>query len=372
MDFNDSEVVKLLEDLSNARACSGFEDESIEVARRFCEPFATFETNSLRCGFLTPKNFSGTKPVVMLDAHGDEVGLMVKSVRENGCLTFIQLGRFAKGVLGGEQVLVRTVDGDWIHGVVGVKPPHFMTATEKAGTAELEMTIDVGATSKADALENFRVGVGEPVVPATRMSYDARNRVAFGKAFDCRAGVTAMLLALRELAGMDLPFDVVAAVSAQEEVGERGVAAGVRRFKPQVCFMFEGCPADDTFGIRRIAPRGAVDLARLAPALRTLGDGSVRAGPLGDRLGDVAVFAADASGLGADRLRHVRGDERGAGGDQQRRRQADEGREEGEAEAAHSPMSRRAAANGAARSILRTGPFAPADFAPDAAPSQTA
>ncbi len=250
MDFNDSEVVKLLEDLSNARACSGFEDESIEVARRFCEPFATFETNSLRCGFLTPKNFSGTKPVVMLDAHGDEVGLMVKSVRENGCLTFIQLGRFTKGVLGGEQVLVRTVDGDWIHGVVGVKPPHFMTATEKAGTAELEMTIDVGATSKADALENFRVGVGEPVVPATRMSYDARNRVAFGKAFDCRAGVTAMLLALRELAGMDLPFDVVAAVSAQEEVGERGVAAGVRRFKPQVCFMFEGCPADDTFGVR--------------------------------------------------------------------------------------------------------------------------
>ncbi len=248
MEFNDSEVVSLLESLSNARGCSGFEDEVIEVAREFCEPFADFQTNPLRCGLLTPKNFSGRRPVLMLDAHGDEVGLMTKSVRANGCLSFIQLGRYTKGCLGGQEVLVRTTDGDWIHGVVGVKPPHFMSAAEKAGGAEPEMTIDVGATSRQDAIENFHVGVGEPVVPATRMSYDPVRRVAFGKAFDCRAGVCAMLLALRELAGMGLPFDVVAAVSAQEEVGERGVAASVRHFAPQLCFMFEGCPADDTFG----------------------------------------------------------------------------------------------------------------------------
>ena len=73
----------------------------------------------------------------------------------------------------------------------------------------------------------------------------------FGKAFDCRVGVAAMLLALRELAKMDLPFDVVAAISSQEEVGERGVASSVRRFDPTLCYMFEGCPADDTFGIER-------------------------------------------------------------------------------------------------------------------------
>lgn len=248
MEFNDSEVLALLQSLSNARGASGFEDETIEAARKFCEPFADFQTNSLRCGWLTPKNFSGTKPVVMLDAHGDEVGLMTKSIRSNGTLTFIQLGRYTKGCLGGQEVLVRTTDGEWIHGVVGVKPPHFMSEAEKAAGGEAEMTIDVGATSKRDAIENFHVGVGEPVVPATQMSYNEKNRVAFGKAFDCRAGVAAMLLALRELSKMDLPFDVVASVSAQEEVGERGVASSARHFKPQICFMFEGCPADDTFG----------------------------------------------------------------------------------------------------------------------------
>jgi putative aminopeptidase FrvX len=248
MNFNDQEVVSLVERLSNARGASGFEDEVLDVVRGFCEPWATVETNSLRCGFVTPNTFSGTKPVVMLDAHGDECGLMTKSVRDNGCLTFIQLGRFTRHCLVGQSVLVRTVDGGWVPGVVGAKPPHFMSAAELASGEDPEMTIDVGAVSRQDAVENFRVGIGEPVVPATRFGWDEKNRVMFGKAFDCRVGVAAMLLALRELAGMDLPFDVVAAVSSQEEVGERGVASSVRRFNPAVCYMFEGAPADDTFG----------------------------------------------------------------------------------------------------------------------------
>lgn len=249
--FDDPTVVSLVERLSNAKGASGFEDDVLEVAREFCKDFATLETNSLRCGFLTPKNFSGTKPVIMMDAHGDEVGFMVKSIRENGCLTFLQLGGFSARSLVGTEVLVRNTQGAWVRGVVGAKPPHFMTAAEKNAEswAELEMTIDVGAISKQDAIENFHIGIGEPGVPATQFHYDEANRVMFGKAFDCRVGVAAMLLALRELSTYDnLPFDVVAAISSQEEVGERGVASSVRRFKPQLCYMFEGAPADDTFG----------------------------------------------------------------------------------------------------------------------------
>lgn len=248
LELKDEEVLGLVGDLSNARSCSGFEDETLKVARAFVEPFADFTTNSLRCGWVQPHGFDPAKPTVMLDAHGDEVGFMIKSVRSNGCLTFIELGRYTKGCLGGQSVLVRTTQGRWIPGVVGIKPPHFMSDAELAGGVEPEMTIDVGAVSKQDAIENFHVGVGEPAVPSTRMTYDPVNRVMFGKAFDCRVGVAAMLLAIRELASRDLPFNVVASVSAQEEVGERGVAASVRHWHPALCYMFEGAPADDTFG----------------------------------------------------------------------------------------------------------------------------
>ena len=248
MAFSDDEVVGLLGRLSNAKSPSGFEDETIACVRDFCAGWATVEENTLRDALITPRNFSGTKPVIMMDAHGDEVGCMVRSIRDNGTMSFVELGRFTDGVLTGQDVLVRTTRGDWIRGVIGVKPPHFMSAAEKASGASPELILDVGATSREEAIERFHMGMGEPVVPATEFSYDPETGIAFGKAFDCRAGVCSMLFALRELSERDdLPFDVVASVSAMEEVGERGVAAAVRHFDPKVAYMFEGCPADDTF-----------------------------------------------------------------------------------------------------------------------------
>lgn len=247
MHVDTDELVGLLGALSEARAPSGFEDETLAVVRRFCEGWADVGENSLRDGLVTPGSFTGEKPVLMLDAHGDEVGGMVRAVHANGTMSFVELGRFSPGVLAGQDVWVRSTDGAWVRGVVGAKPPHFWTEAERA-SGRAPLVLDVGATSREDAVSRFGMGMGEPFVPATSFSYDGRTGVALGKAFDCRAGVCAMLLALRELAGRDdLPFDVVASVSAQEEVGERGVAAAVRHFSPQVALMFEGCPADDTF-----------------------------------------------------------------------------------------------------------------------------
>ena len=264
MNVSNDELAALLGALSNAKAPSGFEDETLAVAREFCAGWATFDENTLRDGLITPKNFTGEKPVLMLDAHGDEVGGMVKAVLSNGTMSFVELGHFSPGTLAGQGVWVRTTDGSWVRGVVGVKPPHFWTEAERA-SGKAGMILDVGARSREEAVERFRMGMGEPFVPDTAFSFDAERGVAFGKAFDCRAGVCAMLLALRELSGRDdLPFDVVASVSAQEEVGERGVAAAARHFSPAVALMFEGCPADDTF-----APADEVQAAlRRGPMFR--------------------------------------------------------------------------------------------------------
>ena len=107
--------------------------------------------------------------------------------------------------------------------------------------------IDVGATSAEEAVRDYHIRIGEPVVPATRMRYDAQHGLCFGKAFDCRIGVAAMLKTLRSLDGVELPCDVVAVLSAQEEVGERGCKVSVNHVKPDIAFVYEGCPADDTF-----------------------------------------------------------------------------------------------------------------------------
>ena len=185
----------------------------------------------------------------MLDAHSDEVGFMIHSIKPNGTLRFIPIGGWSKNALTSAKVLVRNAKGDYIPGIIAAKPVHFMSQAERNNpNVEISnMVIDIGATSEKEARENFHIRIGEPAVPATTFSHDATHDLFFGKAFDCRIGCAALIEALRRLEGKDLPCDVVGVLSSQEEVGERGCKVAVNKVKPTAAIVLEGCPADDTF-----------------------------------------------------------------------------------------------------------------------------
>ena len=84
--------VKLIERLCNARGASGFEDEVVAVAREYCKDFSTFEEDSMRNLYIYPDYNKGGRPLVMLDAHSDEVGFMVQAIKPDGTLRFIPIG----------------------------------------------------------------------------------------------------------------------------------------------------------------------------------------------------------------------------------------------------------------------------------------
>ena len=109
------------------------------------------------------------------------------------------------------------------------------------------MVIDVGAVSYDDAVENFHVRMGEPVIPDTKFYYDEKRDLMFGKGFDCRIGCAALIEALRRLEGKALPCDVIAVLSTQEEMGPRNSKVTVHHIHPDIAIVMEGCPADDTF-----------------------------------------------------------------------------------------------------------------------------
>lgn len=242
------ENLSLLKALSEAKAPSGFEDESIAVGRTFAETFADVAEDHLRNLYVTRQQNRGNQPIFMLDAHGDEVGMMVQFIKPNGTLRFLTLGRFTQGTLPASKVWVRNRDGRFIPGIVAAKPPHFMNAAEKGmAVQESDLVIDIGACSDREAIEDFGIEVGQPVVPAVEFSYDEEHDLMMGKAFDCRVGCAAMLETMKRLADEELPFDLVGTMSAQEEVGERGATVAVNTVDPQVAICFEGCPADDTF-----------------------------------------------------------------------------------------------------------------------------
>ena len=245
----DPNVLKLIQELSDAPGASGFEDEVVAVARRWCASIGPMKEDFLRNLYIHRKENTGTKPVVMLDAHSDEVGLVIHSIKPNGTLRFLMLGSWNKNALIGTKVLVRNALGDYIPGIIAAKPVHFMTAAEKETAMNdiANMVIDVGATSYADAVENFHVRMGEPVVPDTKFYYDEKRDLMFGKGFDCRIGCAALIEALRRLEGKELPCDVIAVLSTQEELGPRNSKVTVHHIHPDIAIVMEGCPADDTF-----------------------------------------------------------------------------------------------------------------------------
>lgn len=265
--------IELLKEITNAFGPSGFEDDVVAVARRFAPANAQLSEDTLRNLYIRrPQDAGSSKPVVMLDAHTDEVGFMVQAVQPNGLLTFITLGGWVPSTIPAHRVLVQNEDGALIPGIVASKPPHYMSEAERKAPLEVaQMSIDVGATSAEEIAQIFKIGVGAPVAPDTRFEYIEKTDMFMSKAFDCRAGCGCVLEVMNNMAERELGVTLVGALAAQEEVGMRGATVTANTVKPDLAICFEGCPADDNF-----APAWAAQTAlRKGPMLRHIDNGMI-------------------------------------------------------------------------------------------------
>jgi putative aminopeptidase FrvX len=185
--------------------------------------------------------------MVQLDAHTDEVSFMVQAIRPDGTLRFTTLGGWVASNIPAHRVLVQTSDGDYIPGVIASKPPHFMSEAERRAAPTVEnMSIDIGASSREEVIQDFHVRIAAPVVPDVTFEYREKHDLMIGKAFDCRLGCASILRTLDALRGKELKVDITAAFAVQEEMGTRGATVTASRVKPDLAIVFEGCPADDT------------------------------------------------------------------------------------------------------------------------------
>ena len=217
------------------------------VARKYAEGLGEFEEDHIRNLYIRRTGNSG-KPLMMLDAHADEVGFMVHSIRPNGTIRFTNIGGWNPGTLPSSRVLVRNAEGKYIPGIVAAKPVHFMSQADRDRKPEIsDLSIDIGSTSIEETEKVFKIRIGEPIVPDTPFTYDDEHDIFMGKAFDDRIGVAALIETMRRLQGEDLKVDVTGVVSSQEEVGSRGAKVAVAHVNPDISICFEACPSDDTF-----------------------------------------------------------------------------------------------------------------------------
>lgn len=240
-------ALKMIAEISNANGVSGFEDDVVAAIVPYAESVGDTKVDRMRNVFIRRKENTGGRPVVQLDAHSDEVGFMVQAICPNGTLRIIPIGGWVSHNIPAHKVWVRNRYGKYIPGLTASKPPHFMTEQERKAPLDIkDITVDVGAVSREEAIEVYGIRIGEPVAPDVTFTYSEDTDLMVGKSFDCRLGCAAILKTMHELAGKELAVDIVGACASQEEVGVRGATVTAQVIQPDIAIVFEGCPADDT------------------------------------------------------------------------------------------------------------------------------
>ena len=207
----------LLAELTESDGVPGYEDRIREIVREELSS-TTDEVRTDAVGNVVGTIHGDADYEIVVAAHMDEIGFMVRHVTEDGFLELDPLGGWDPRVMRAQRVTVHTEDGD-LPGVIGSPPPHTQDAEDREEPPEVEdMYVDLGLDSE-EASE--RVSVGDLVT--MDQTTEAVGDLVTGKALDDRVCVFAMLEAARRLD--DPPATIHFAATVQEEVGLRGAEA---------------------------------------------------------------------------------------------------------------------------------------------------
>lgn len=238
--------IEFIQKLSNAEGISGFEDKVLEIIKDELETLYPIEKDSMNNLYINNiSKENRKKPLVMLEAHSDEVGFMVQSIEANGLLKFIPIGGWSSQQVQAHRVKVLSNNGNYIKGIVSSTPVHFLKGD---GKLELkDMFVDIGAFSYEEVLK-MGIEIGAPIVPDVVCEYIPEQKLFLGKAFDDRIGCAVITETMIDLKNKnDLNVEVVGVLSSQEEVGLRGAIVSSQKVCPDLAIVLEAPPADDTF-----------------------------------------------------------------------------------------------------------------------------
>lgn len=185
---------------------------------------------------ITYKKGTGSGPKVMLDAHMDEVGLIITLINSDGLLKFRTIGGIEARVLVGKRV---RIGENGVPGVIGYKPLHLQNSKERGGTVDKkQLTIDIGAKNKEQAESKVEIG------DLAAFEY---NPVEFGdnklmaKALDNRVGCAALI----ELLKHKYESDIYGCFTVQEEIGLKGAKTSTFQVQPDIALVLEGTTCYD-------------------------------------------------------------------------------------------------------------------------------
>lgn len=218
--------------LSEACGASGSETVAAELAlgmlRNYC-PEAELCNGNVIGKFGIHKD---GLPNLVLDAHIDQIGMIVTYITDDGFIKVGNLGGIDRRLLPAQQVVIH--GNREIRGVICSVPPHLSKGESKVLSFD-DIAIDTGFTkSEAEKI----VSLGDSV------TFDVKCRSLLGEritggALDDRSGIAAILYALELLKNRETAYNVTVVFSTQEELGERGAKLGAYSLAPDIAIAVD-------------------------------------------------------------------------------------------------------------------------------------
>lgn len=227
----------LIKKLSSMQGISGFEyrinHEIQEMLSPYCDEVKIDALGNVigvkYCGKNNARKF-------LLEAHIDEIGLMVKNIDENGFITVANVGGVDARILPSMEVTVHAKRD--LKGVIGAKPPHIMADGESEKAVKLkDLAVDTGLL--AEEVKNL-VSVGDSIT-FCEVPKELADGQLTGKSLDDRASVAALIEVMKRLSGNHPAVDVYVVLATQEEVGGFGAMTAVFSQIPDFAVAVDVC-----------------------------------------------------------------------------------------------------------------------------------
>jgi putative aminopeptidase len=235
------EIRELLGELAGLDGVAGHEHAVVARVKDQLEPHAHSVSVDSFGNVFAAVNAPIDGPTLMISAHSDEIGALVKSIEPSGMIRFERVGGLIETLAIGRHVKIRGH-----RGVIGVKAGHIQTPDERGrAPAMRELYIDMGFDNAED-VGALGIRVGDAVAYDEPMESLANPMRVSGKALDNRVACAVLVLLARRLSGQELGCNLVLVITVQEEVGLRGAKIATHRVNPDAAIVVDTVPSGGT------------------------------------------------------------------------------------------------------------------------------
>jgi putative aminopeptidase FrvX len=237
-------TIDLLRQLADAPGPPGFEEPIRKIMVDLMKPYASSIRFDGLGSIIATQGAQG--PRIMVDAHMDELGGVVRRVTPKGLLTMQMLGGWLDQALVDQRWTIVGSKGP-VRAVTGIRDVHVVPPEERTRVYSRDtLFLDVGATSDAEVAA-LGIAPGDPVVPDAPFSVMNGTNNYLGKGWDDRVGCGVVVEAMRRLSTLPHANQIVWAITTQEELGLRGAHTASELIRPEIAIAIEGGITGDVF-----------------------------------------------------------------------------------------------------------------------------